>query len=113
MMEQRHSGGPAVFSASMRGEHGPDGTVLPAVPHSLLMAPPGCHIMLKQHSPDQTFQRDEEKVADNSEKQVHFLELFPFPFLGSLSFSDFEGFEDFVFFLIMASPSTESGSLSA
>lgn len=32
------------------------------------------------------------------EKQFHFFELFPFPFLDSLSFSDFEGFEDFVFF---------------
>lgn len=31
-------------------------------------------------------------------KEFHFFELFPFPFLDSLSFSDFEGFEDFVFF---------------
>jgi hypothetical protein len=37
-------------------------------------------------------------LAVGSEKWFHFFELFPFPFLDSLSFSGFEGLEDFVFF---------------
>lgn len=37
-------------------------------------------------------------MAVSSEKWFHFFGLFPFPFLDALSFSDLEGFEDFVFF---------------